>query len=369
LPECAYRPAGPFVDALGEAHEARAGLESVLAAHGMARCFVESHMIRGGVLAWSLGSQFRERRLDRPRPVAPEEADASLYRPHWIGDGTVPFTVLARDPRTGVQVWSGECGYPGAGVYLEFHKRHYPGGHRYWAVTDPQADLADKVPYRPELVEAKVAEQSAHFVKLLEEIVTTYDGESPPLICAPYDAELFGHWWFEGPRWLEATLAEIDRSSIVRATTPSEYCARHPPDDRMLLPSGSWGDNGDHRTWHGPHTRHFWERNYQGEAALRRVLEAPPEDAIGRRYLEQAARSLLLLQASDWPFLIYSKTGEDYAASRIDGHAEDLEFLLAALDRRDRAPESEQAADREGLARLEERDAVFPEIEPEQLLR
>ncbi len=367
LPECAYRAGGTFVDGLGRPQGTREGVEQLVSQHGIEFGFVDSHMIRGGHLAWSYGDRFRERTLVGQLPDAARREDRSLYRPHWVGDGSAAFSIFARDPRTGMQVWSGEYGYPGAGCYLEFHKRHDPGGHRYWQVTDPTADLADKERYRPEGIEARIEHQARHFVELVESVVRSQPEDVPPLIVSPYDAELFGHWWFEGPRWLAATLRLLKQSKVVEPVTPSYYSELHPPTDRMILPDGSWGDRGDHRTWSGPHARDFWMAAEWGEEALRKFLRVPPAHPLEDRVRRQAARTLLLLQASDWPFLIYSGTATDYAEARIAGHARDLSFLLELREQCSRGVE----VDKEALAHfetLEARDRVFPQLDPGLLL-
>ena len=362
IPECAYRPAGEYAEGFDGPLIFREGLEQTLAKHGIRYTFVDSHMIEGGVLAWSTSSDFRQRSVEGDGQV-PDDTPGSLYRPHWVGDGRFPVSVFARDPCTGVQVWSGEIGFPGAGCYLEFHKRHDPSGHRYWRVTSPNSDLGDKEVYDATAVTARVESQAQQFVEMVEGLIHRYDGEGMPVITAPYDAELFGHWWFEGPQWLQRTLELLDASSVVQPTTPKITLQQDPPSDRMLLPEGSWGEQGDHRTWGGPHSEGFWRRIERGQRRLLAMVQQAPQDDLDERLQRQAARTLLLLQASDWPFLIYTKAAEDYAERRIELHFLDLESLLDAWNRRRRRPHETHQRDVALLQALESRDAVFPDID------
>jgi 1,4-alpha-glucan branching enzyme len=138
---------------------------------------------------WNVCRQYQER---------PEE-DKSPYQVYLVSSApetTRPVAAFTRDPTTGLQVWSGEWGYPGDGNYLDFHKKRFPGGLRYWQVTSAQADLADKQPYHPEWVAARINDQADHFVSLVSGILTEFKAREgrPGMVVAPYDTELIGHW-------------------------------------------------------------------------------------------------------------------------------------------------------------------------------
>ncbi len=115
------------------------------------------------------------------------EGHRSLYQPYYVDgpyDKHYATTIFPRDPRTGIQVWSGDSGYPGDGVYLDFHKKRWPGGHRYWRVTGPRIDLGDKQPYDPREAAERVKSHASHFVHLVYEALKPGFEDSIPRSCA-----------------------------------------------------------------------------------------------------------------------------------------------------------------------------------------
>ena len=56
-----------------------------------------------------------------------------------------------------------------------------------------------------------------------------HHGGKLPAVIAPFDAELFGHWWFEGPEFLGAVLRELDlRQGGLQAATAAEAIGVNP---------------------------------------------------------------------------------------------------------------------------------------------
>ena len=177
---------------------------------------------------------------------------------------------------------------------------------------------------------------------------------------APFDTELFGHWWFEGPAWLGAVyraLARDDRG--LRAVTASRHLADHPAKQPIHLPSGSWGAKGDFSMWLSDSTAWTWERLWPLEETFWDTAPSALASPAARPVLAQAARELLLAQASDWQFVISTGAAADYAERRFTEHCDDARTLLAAL-----APGAEEwlpqaQARAEALAR---RDDIFPDV-------
>jgi 1,4-alpha-glucan branching enzyme len=323
MPECAYRPDGPWQHPVTGAREAaRPGNERFLSSEGIRWTVVDAHLLLGGepLLPYSLdGEGDREPAdLDAARAGAPAPLAARL-QPHRVGDSDLG--ALIREPHAAQQVWSRHGGYPGDPRYLDFHKRHAASGLRLWRVTDPGGELGDKLPYHPGDAAAAARQHAAHFLDMLAEVPGLGDG----VAACPYDAELFGHWWFEGPRWLEAVLAATLDDGRVTATTPSRELAQHPPRRAARLLEGSWGEAGDHRVWVNDATAWMWRELGDAEERVAAALAAGPPAARARAVLAQ----LLLLAASDWPFLVGTGTAADYAAARFRGHAERLRELLA----------------------------------------
>src|SRR2546422_1207181 len=221
LPECAYRPGYVWSRPAGPARAwLRPGLEELLVRHGIGFFFVDSHLVAGGAPIGTYEDRFKERRLDAARdgtglsPNEPYALSASGHR---------KVAILARDPRSGVQVWSADYGYPGDGAYLEFHRKHGMDGLRYWRVTDRQLPLREKVPYDPDAAKERAAAHADHFASLVLETLHEYQEATgrTGVVVAPFDTELFGHWWFEGPTWLEAVLRK--QEGHVDAVTASDY--------------------------------------------------------------------------------------------------------------------------------------------------
>ncbi|HEY3215501.1 MAG TPA: 1,4-alpha-glucan branching protein domain-containing protein [Candidatus Eisenbacteria bacterium] len=375
LPECAYRPAGtwpsPQIEAAGGGAgppRQRRGIEEILADQGIRYFFVDSHLLAGGRPLGVYADRFEALRhlaRDAGEPAAAAGGHPP-YRPYRVGPRAAA-SCFGRDPATALQVWSGEHGYPGDPVYLDFHKKRFPGGHRYWSVTHPKADLAHKQVYRPGAAEARCPEHAAHFIALLERTLQEARRlqSASPVVCAMYDTELFGHWWFEGPRFLGEVLDLCDRGGGVAPMLPSRYLELHPPDEVVSLPEGSWGDGGGHQVWLNPETRWTWAPVHAAEARFAHLTHeaaARPRDPLLDRLLSQAGREMMLLESSDWQFLITTFSARDYAELRVTEHAEAFERLASLAERRGSGGALGEA-DEHFLSEIERRDDLFPDFD------
>jgi 1,4-alpha-glucan branching enzyme len=153
-------------------------------------------------------------------------------------------------------------------------------------------------------------------------------------VVAPFDAELFGHWWFEGPRFLRDVIFTLAGDPAIELSTTQQVLAEQPPDKIMRLPEGSWGLNGDHSVWLNDHTKWMWEIEYRAEGRLLRSLHELPwrKSPETKQMLQRSARQLLLLQASDWPFIVHSGAATDYGIQRFSGHATRFDRMMAIAD-------------------------------------
>jgi 1,4-alpha-glucan branching enzyme len=384
LPECGYRPAGlwnyPVLDeGSDEKREAiqRIGVEQALAESGLEFFFVDTHLV--------------------------EEREQSLYHPYFVdgsGTPTRSVTVFPRDPRTGVQVWSSDIGYPGDPNYLDFHKKRFPGGHRYWQVSGNANGVGDGLPYWPEQAAERVRHHADHFVQLVyKTLESSFNQRTPSILCAPFDADLFGHWWFEGPHWLEAVARTLDARfrqrrgteqhvdgivsvangdmsvsvgetvdgnvEAVVSTTCSQYLDRHPRAGSIVLDEGSWGTGGDHQVWLNSETAWTYSQIYPAEITLREIATAGKwrKSEWGGRIVRQMCRELLLLESSDWQSLITTGAARDYAEKRFHTHHQqftELQEMWQAYD----AADSLDLRQTNRLIEIESRDGVFPEIDP-----
>jgi 1,4-alpha-glucan branching enzyme len=363
LPECAYRPASAWSRPVGPGGGAsRPGIETFLGRHGLRFFFVDTHLVAGGVPIGSYEDRFAEPRLDAlgpPTGLSPNDV-------HGMAAGRRRLAVFARDPRSSVQVWSADYGYPGDGAYLEFHRKRGPGGLRYWRITDRRLPLDAKIPYEPEAAAERVRAHAAHFAGLVRETLREHEDKTGRrgVVVAPFDTELFGHWWFEGPSWLEAVLRDLEPH--VAVVTASEYLEDHPPRSSVRLPEGSWGQGGQHWVWLNDDTKWVWERVYRAEDDFLEAIQASRrgDSPLVARILRQLARELLLLEASDWPFLITTGAARDYAEGRARFHTDAFERLRACLAQASRGGFL-SLEDEAWLADLEARDSPFPEVEPD----
>ncbi len=257
------------------------GLERELADHGVRAFCVD---------------QTRVRDFDHLVPVATE-----------AGPSALPI-----DWQTVELVWHGERGYPVHGTYRDYHRR---------TVHDLKPWNNDGGPYDPEAARELARAHARDFVERAAARVA--DGG---LLCCALDTELLGHWWYEGPAWLAAVLEEARRRGL-RLVTAAEGLELVAPVERALAAS-SWGEGKDLSTWDAPRVAEF---AFAARAAELRTVAAAasgrgPVDALAR-----AARELLALQSSDWPFMVARELAGDYPRERLDAHQESFDAALAAL--------------------------------------
>ncbi len=382
LPESAYRPGyrwkRPVEFSAGNEPVQRKGIEEFLKENKIRYTFTDSHMLTGGKAIGIYLDRFEGLKLlmkQYEEEVHFEEIkDLSPYEIYTIGEYTSPedaVYIFTRDPRTGLQVWSGEHGYPGDGNYLDFHKKHFPGGLRYWKVTSAKCDLGEKEEYIPENVEARLQENSDHFKHLIKStLVEHYQNTGKyGVVTAPYDTELFGHWWFEGPRFLKLLFTKICDDDEVKVSTARDEIKRIKSIVKISLPEGSWGEGGYHYIWFNENTQWTWKKIYEDEIRFKSILSKTRniKNKILVDILKQAARELLLLQSSDWQFLISTFAAKDYAELRFSQHHSDFNELLNIAEKilhGNNLKKEEQIFFKD----CKNRDNVFPEIELEWFL-
>ena len=338
LPECAYEP----------------GLDADLARAGFRYFFVDTHGIAHAT----------------PRPVY------GVYAPIACESGVAAF---GRDPDSSKPVWSADEGYPGDFWYRDFYRdigfdldydyvRPYlpPTGQRihtglkYHRIT---GKTDQKEPYDPERARSRVQEHADHFVetRLGQVAWLARQMERPPIVVCPYDAELFGHWWFEGPWWLEMVFRRLAETPDLEAVTPGDDLARHPTIQRATPATSTWGWKGYNEVWLSGSNdwiyRHLHAAADRLHALCRRY---PSADERTRRVLTQALRELLLAQASDWAFMMSRDTTVEYAVRRTKDHLLRCQRLCAEVE--------QGSIDELRLAALEDTDNLFPALDYRVLL-
>ena len=203
-------------------------------------------------------------------------------------------------------------------------------GFKYYRITDRQTPLDRKAPYDPHAAWERAAQHAGNFLfnreRQVEFLADRMD--RPPIVVAPYDAELFGHWWFEGPMFLDFLFRKMQYDQdIVAPITPSEYLARHPTNQVATPCASSWGYKGYAEVW----------------------LKGSND------WVYQAARELLLAQASDWTFIMKTGTVTQYAVRRVGDHVSRFNALYDAL--------LTGSINEPWLKDLEERDNLFPDFD------
>ncbi|MEK7288100.1 MAG: 1,4-alpha-glucan branching protein domain-containing protein [Elusimicrobiota bacterium] len=342
LPECAYRP----------------GLERYLEEAGFGFFFGDMSLLSGPSFSFSSWQMMGGAQVHLPsRPERRDEFLSRPFEPCWVGPSR-RVAVFLRDPKASQQVWSREGGYPGDQWYLEFHKKRSPGGIEYWRVTDPKADLAVKELYEPERAASQAADHARHFAGIMAADLAARAGS---VCCAPYDTELFGHWWSEGPLWIEHLFREFARRGVALATA-SEALEGRSAAEAVTLAEGSWGDGGDHRVWRNGDTEWMWDHLKNSERAAFDALSHLGPDPLGERLGAQILRELVLLQSSDWPFLVTTRSARDYAERRFIVHRESLDKLVMMAQALGVSGASLSRQEQRQLEVMEKTDRVFDDI-------
>lgn len=270
------------------------------------------------------------------------KGDTALGRP--VGDTDV--VAFGRDLSISYRVWSPKSGYPGHAAYRDFHTYDHATGLKPARVTGRGVSSADKKPYDPARVDAVIDRHVDDFVDHVRRRLVDESARQgrPALVVAAFDTELFGHWWHEGPVWLERVLRRLPEAGVDVGTLAS---ARRDGfvGTPVQLPASSWGSGKDWRVWNGPQVEHLVALNAEvTETALKAVDKilapgvggAPGHPAGRNRVADQIIRETLLTVASDWPFMVSKDTAANYAVDRAHKHAHATrEICDAALRGRD----------------------------------
>ena len=359
LPECGYRPAGDWTPPLGLAglspdrSVARPGIDRFLTAAGLRYCLIDQPQLTASLA----GSA-------RPSPLRVHQTTGQTAG----GNRSAPLTLLTRDFDTSLRVWQRAGGYPSDAWYLEFHKKHAGGELRYWRITDRRPGLDGKQPYVPEAAFGMASAHAAQFAGLLHERLRSHwqqTGE-PGIVVAAFDTELFGHWWFEGAQWLVELIRQLGLHQAGTLTPCGAFLDHSPVRHPLDLVESSWGEGGDHRGWLNDATQAFWRQVYQAESAMQRLGQTAVGrgfDPHERRILRQAGRELLLLQSSDWPFMLTRRVTPDHAEARIGLHAENFQHCVRMVEQH-RAGRPIADRDWRGLERMERQHRLFQDLDP-----
>lgn len=334
LPECAYYE----------------GLDTILRKHGLRYFFMDTHSVL----------------LSRPRPVY------GVFAPVFTECGMAAF---GRDYESSKQVWSSKEGYPGDYYYRDFYRdigydldfdyiKPYisPDGIRvftgikYHRIT---GETDYKEVYQPAKAWEKTSEHAAHFVRERMEQADRAARlmDKPPVLVSPYDAELYGHWWFEGPDFLYHVFRHMDQHEQIAPITPTEYLEEFPTHQVVAPNPSSWGDKGYFEVWLNSGNEWIYRHLHQmaGIMCERAEQYRNTSDETTISLLNQMVRELFLAQSSDWAFLMTAQTALEYAIQRTKEHIYNFIRLNQMLTTGD--------IDGEYLNRIMQKNSLFQEID------
>lgn len=297
LPECGYFK----------------GLEDILIKHGFEYFYVDSHALEGGKPI----EVFSENGMGEVEIECFASTGLSTYRPYRVKDRDI--MVLGRNAMVSHQVWSADYGYPGDPVYREFHRQSPRSGLKYWRVTDRARSLDKKEIYDPAAAGIRVEQQARHFVESLENTGRQAKkiGFNSPLVVGCYDTELFGHWWWEGINWLEKVFRYISASQELSLVMPS---GMDKPRHEALIFESSWGMGGKHFVWRNEETSWMWDIIAKASREYEQLKNCRLDNEFARRAIIQAFKELMLIESSDWLFMVTNNLTRDYAMKRFFEH-------------------------------------------------
>ena len=296
------------------------------------------------------------------------------FAPIISPNGIVAF---GRDIESSKQVWSSVCGYPGDFNYREFYRdigydadyeyikpyiakngARVNTGIKYHRITS-KGDYKDY--YNVQWAKDSAERQAGHFfdsrVNQINELSAIMKPTKPLILC-PYDAELYGHWWYEGPYWLYILFKKIyyDKGNF-KLITPGEYIDKYPEMQECSPCISSWGANGYNEVWlNGSNDYVHRHLHIAGDRMVELAHLFPNEkNALKKNALNQCSRELLLAQSSDWLFIITHGTMVDYAKKRIKDHIGRFTKLYEQI--------KSDTIDAEFLKDISKKDCIFPEID------
>jgi 1,4-alpha-glucan branching enzyme len=278
---------------------------------------------------------------------------------------------------TAQQVWSAEHGYPGDPDYREFYRDlgydldydyirpylHSDGirrniGLKYHRITG-KVPLGEKQPYNPDWANNKAASHAGNFMFNREKQIEYLSGilGREPLINSMYDAELFGHWWFEGIKFLDYLFRKIHYDqNVFKTITPSEYLEKYPKNQVITPASSSWGDKGYFEVWLNGTNDWIYRHLHKASDRMAELAKQNPRARdLNKRALNQAAREVLLAHSSDWAFIMTTRTMVDYAEKRTRDHIVNFNNLYDQI--------KGHSVDPVYLNTLEQRNNIFPTID------
>lgn len=309
LPECAYTP----------------GVDRILYEEGIRYTFVDEHA------------------LLEADPTPEKGIGAPVYSPHGVA-------LFPRDQIISGKIWSSVIGYPGHPDYREFYRDlaydrdwdyigsfMHPEGIRFdtgLKMHRISGDTEEKDFYVRDWAEQQIGKNALDFAQTLEQHLQAHESQTfPPfLVTAPFDAELFGHWWFEGPEFLGQVVERLEEFGI-ETITPALFLERHFRDLQTVHVSmNTWGRKGYGDVWINERNEWMLRHLHMMETQLvKDVADYRDGSVLNDRALKQLIRHYVLAVSSDWAFILDGQTTAQYAAERFREHTRLFAELESAL--------------------------------------
>ena len=334
LPECGYYP----------------GLETELEKYGIRWCQIPAHSVI----------------------TARNRIESAGYQPIQLYDSAI--CGFPRDWNMTNLVWSDTTGYPCDPDYREFYRDigydldmdyirpyvHEPDvrvftGYKYMAITGRDED---KKPYDPQTAIRKIGLHAENFLYHLRRKALSLSAEmqSAPVMNLCFDVELFGHRWFEGIAFLKKVLTNGAKDDSLVFTTPFQILSRSEGFERAELNECSWGRGGYSDSWLDGENNWVYRHTHKAIERMEELaLRFPNQKSLKNRFLNQAAREVLLAMASDWPYILHDKTSVTYADRRLRNHLGSFNVVYSNM--------CKNSVHTEWLVKAERRNAIFPEMD------
>lgn len=276
--------------------------------------------------------------------------------------GSSGVAALARSEAAHSLVWDERTGFPTGPTYLDTTKYYADSGLLYWSVTGLDVPIGEKAIYDPDAAMRTALDDVQRFIG---SVTAELDGQdlspAPAVVLASFDTELFGHSWREGVYWLELLLRSLDLNTGFRTATPSTVLSNRPLRSTHLLET-TWGKNRDRSTWLNPGNDRMWQELHNAHELFLGLRSTPRDGELAARAVAQAARELLLMESSDWPFMVAMDRAGGYAKERFYAHLERFRAIVDALTG------GKAGYLESGLPAVEEQDNIFRQLDSDRLL-
>lgn len=300
--------------------------------------------------------------------------DKSVYGGYRPIELPSTLNAFVRDWNITNLIWSSTSGYPCDSDYREFYRDigyylpleyvrpyiHEPDvrvftGYKYYAISGKRDE---KYFYDMDKALSKVSLHVENFMYHIRRnsLMLNTMGIKDPTYNLCFDAELFGHRWYEGIDFLKKFFRSASRSEDFELTTPSSVLKENGKVEKLRPNETSWGFGGGADTWLDGSNAWIYRHVFKAIERMEELTHRFPEQgSLKGRFLNQASREVLLAMASDWPCIMHDNTSVSYAKKRIENHIGSFNVVYSSM--------CKNTVNTEWLIKSENRNAIFPDID------